>query len=60
MGLMDSGGLGVALPCPSAKRPQLVPEVLNGCSYVGRRLSLRDRAIKDVHETVPALNFLET
>ena len=44
-GLVDSGGLGVALPCASAKRSRLFREVFDDCSYVGRRLSPRDRAI---------------
>ena len=37
-GRMDSGGLGVVLPCASAKRSQLLPEVFDACSYVGCRL----------------------
>ena len=51
-GLMDSGGLGVALPCASTKCFRLFLEVFDDCSYVGRRLSLRDRAIRELHETV--------
>ena len=44
-GRMDVGDLGVALPCASAKRARLLPEVFDDWSYVGRRLSLRDTAI---------------
>ena len=44
-GRMDLGGLGVALPCASAKRSRILPEVDNDCSYVGCRLSPRDKAI---------------
>ena len=33
--LMDSGGIGVALPCASAKRSRLLPEVVDDCSYGG-------------------------
>ena len=36
------GGLGVALPCASAKRSRLLPDFFDDCSYVGRRLSPRD------------------
>ena len=36
-GLVGSGGLGVALPCASAKRSRLLPEVFDDCSCVGRR-----------------------
>ena len=39
-GRMNSGGLGVALLCASAKRFRLLPELCDDCSYVGRRLSL--------------------
>ena len=56
-GPMESGGLGVALPCASAKRSRLLPEVFDDCSYVGCRLSLRDWAIRELNETVIALNF---
>ena len=60
-GLTDSGGLGVAPLCASAKRSRLLPEVFDDCSYGGRRLSPRDRAIiREVNETVFAVNFLET
>ena len=52
-GRMISEGLGLALPCPSAKRSRLLPEVFDDCSYVGRRLYLRERAvIREVNETV--------
>ena len=44
-GLAGSGGLGVALPCVSAKRSRLLPEVFDDCSSVSRRLSPRERAI---------------
>ena len=44
-GHMDSGGLGVALPCASARLFRLFPEVFGDCSYICRRLSPRDRAI---------------
>ena len=58
---MGSGGLDVALPCASAKRSRLFPEVFDDCSSVGLRLSPRDRAIiREVNETVFALNMLET
>ena len=61
VGVMVPGGLGVALPCASAKRSRHLPEVFDDYSYVCRRLSLRERAIiKEVKETVFALNFLET
>ena len=60
-GLMDSGGLSVALPCASAKRYRLLLEVFDDCSYVGGRLSPRHRAIiKELDETAFALNFLQT
>ena len=39
-GLTDSGGLGVELPCASAKRSRLLPDFFDDWSYVGRRLSL--------------------
>ena len=52
---------GVALPCASAKRARLLPEVFDDCSSVSRTLSPRERAIiKEVNETAFALNFLET
>ena len=58
--LSVSGGLGVALPCKSAKRSRFLPEVFDGCSSVSRGLSLRERAIiREVNETVVARNFLE-
>ena len=51
----------MALPCASAKRPRLLPEVIDDCWYVGRRLSARDVAvIREFNETVFALIFLET
>ena len=60
-GLMDSGGLGVALPCASAKRSRLFPKVFDDCSCVGRGLSSHNRAIiRELNETVFAINFLET
>ena len=60
-GRIDSGGLGVALPCASAKRSRVRPEFFDDCSSVSRRVSLRDRAIiREVNETAFALNFLET
>ena len=50
----------MALPCASAKRYRLLPEVFDDCSSVRRRLSPRGRAIiKGVNETVFAVNFLE-
>ena len=59
-GLSISGGL-VALPCASAKRSRLLPEVFDDCSSVCRRLSLRERAIiRDLSEIVFALDLLET
>ena len=49
---MDSGGLGVPLFCASAKRSRLLPEVFDDRSYVGRRLSPRERAIiRELNET---------
>ena len=45
VGRMDSGGLGVALSCASAKHSRLFPEVFDDCSHVGCRLSLREWAI---------------
>ena len=60
-GLVDSGGLGVALPCACAKRSRLLPEVFDDCSHVGCKLSPLDRAIiSKVNETVFAVSFLET
>ena len=50
---------GVVLPSASAKRSRFLPEVVDDCWYVGRRLSLRDRAtIRD--ESVFPLNKSET
>ena len=61
VGLMESGCLGVALPCASAKSSRLLPVVFDGCSYVGRKLSPRDGAIiREINESTFALNFLET
>ena len=61
-GLLVSWGLGAALPCASAKRCRLLPEVFDGCSYVGRRLSPREKAIikELLNETAFAFNFLVT
>ena len=59
-GLTESGSAFVALPCGSARRSRLFPAVFDDCSCIGRRLSLRERAIIRVNETVFALNFLET
>ena len=60
-GRMSSGGLGVGLPCASAKPSRLFPEVFDDCSNVGCKLSPRDRAIiKEMNESVFALNLLET
>ena len=57
----DSGEFGVALPCASAKRLRVLPEVFDDCSSASRRLSLlRTAIIREVNETVFALNFLET
>ena len=51
----------MALPRASTKRSRILPEVFDDCSSVGRRQSPRDRAIiREVNETVFALNFLET
>ena len=59
-GLFVSGGLDVMLPCASAKRSRLLPEVFDDCSSVSRRRSLRDGAIiREVSETAIALNFLD-
>ena len=52
-GRMDSGGLGVALPCASAKRSRLFHEVFDDCSSAGCKLSPRDGAIiRELNETV--------
>ena len=60
-GLSASGGLGVALPCASAKRSRLLPEVFDDYASVSRGLSSRETATtREVNETVSALNFLET
>ena len=60
-GRLESGGHGVALPCASAKRSRLLPELFDDCSCVGRRLSPRVRVIiREVNESVLSLNFLET
>ena len=60
-GLADSGGLGVALPCASAKHSLVLPEVFDDCSDVGLRLSPRDRAIiREISERAFALDILET
>ena len=60
-GLLHSGGLGVALPCASAKRSRLLLENVDDCTCGGRRLSLRDwKIIREVNESVFAWNFLET
>ena len=49
----------MALPCASAKRSRVLPEVFDDCSRVGPRLSLRDRAfITEVNETVFCSKFL--
>ena len=59
-GLLQSGTLGVSLPCVSAKRSRLLFEVVDDCSCCGRRLSLRDRAIiREMNESVFALNFVD-
>ena len=57
--LMDFGGLGVALPCASAKRSCLSPEVFDDFSLVGRMLSPCDRAIiREMNESVLAVFVL--
>ena len=43
-GFSVSGSLGVALPCASAKRSRLFPEVFDECLSVGRGLSLLVKA----------------
>ena len=54
-------GLGVALPYTSARRSRLFPEVFDDCSYVGCRLSPRDRAIiRELNETAFAWNLQKT
>ena len=59
--LVASGGLGVAPPCAFAKRGRVLPEGVDDCSSVCRRLSHRERAIiREVNEIAFALNFLET
>ena len=56
VGRIHSGDMGVALPCASATRSRLLPEVFDDSSTVCRWLSLRDRAIiREVNEK----NFLE-
>ena len=58
-GLKGSGGLGVALPCASAKRSRLLPGVFDDCSHVAGRVSLLGRAIiREVNETVVCSKFL--
>ena len=59
---MESGGHSVALPCASAKRSCLLPEVFDDYSYAGCKLSPRDRAIiRELSDTVFCFkNFLET
>ena len=60
-GSMESGGLGVALPCACAKRSRLFLEVFDDCSSVRRRPSARETAIiRVVKETAFALKFLGT
>ena len=55
-GLMDSGGLGGTLPCASAKRSRIPPEVFDDRSRAGCKLSPRERAIiTEVNETAFAL-----
>ena len=57
----SSFALRVALPCAPVKRSRLLPEVLDDCSALSRRLSSREKAIiREMTETVLALNFLET
>ena len=59
--LVGSGEFGVALPCASAERSRVLPEVFDDSSSVCRRLSPRESAtIGEVKKTVLALNFLET
>ena len=43
-GRMNSGGLGVALPCASAERSHLLPQVFGDWSYAGCMLSSHVRA----------------
>ena len=60
-GLLHSGGLGVGLPCASAKRSRLLLEMFDDCSLVCRKLSLRQWAIiREMNESVFALNFSDT
>ena len=59
--LIDSGGLGVALPCASTRRSRILANLFDGCSCVGRRLSPREMArIIEMNESVFSLSFLET
>ena len=59
--LVESEGLGVALPCASAKPSRFNLEVYDGCLYVGCKLSPRDWAIiKELNETDFAKKILET
>ena len=59
-GLTGSGGLGVGLPCASARRSRLFPEVVDDCSSVCRGLPPRERAIgRKVNATALGLNVLE-
>ena len=48
---MNSGGLGVALPCASAKRSRLFTEVFDDCSCAGRDGAI----IRELKEIVFAL-----
>ena len=60
-GLVDSGGLGVALPCASVKRSRLLPGVFGECSFTGFKLSPLDREILgEANETAFAINVMET
>ena len=51
--LVHPEGLGVTLPCASAKRSRLLPEVFDGRSPAVRMLLPLERAIiREVNETV--------
>ena len=51
-GLSVSGGLGVALPCAPAKSSRLLPEAIDECSAVSRRLSPGEKAIREMNGLV--------
>ena len=51
----------MTLPCASAERSRLLPEVFDDCSYDGHRLSPRDKAIiRKMNESVFVSKLFET